>query len=281
MSKHIYTLFYIIALFVIIYAGVDIFYKIIKSNISQFRTEEGPIQQFTEDQRHWSLPLTYFKVISDRNLFGTTNVDKENVTREEIDSLKPTSLNIALLGTFTGNNQNAFAVIEETDIKKEALYGVGDEVKDAVIRKILREKVVLSVDGRDEVLTMAETHTSQNEKRPSSFTPIPSGSSITVELSELRNSLKNINRLVSEARIRPHFRENGETDGLSVTRIKKGSVFAKLGLRDGDIVQGIDDRPIRSPDDILGLYNKLKAGTSVSLQLERGGNPEKIEYNFK
>ncbi|MCJ7775808.1 MAG: PDZ domain-containing protein, partial [Desulfobulbaceae bacterium] len=186
----------------------------------------------------------------------------------------------ALLGTVTGNEQNAFAVIEETDKRKQGLYKIGDSVQNATVKTILREKVVLRVGTKDEILTMEESAASRREKVRGPSKTAEGGNTITVSRKDIQSSLKDINKLMSEVRIRPHFKD-GESDGLSVSRIKGGSVFSKLGLRNGDIVQKINGEPINSPDEVLALYEKLKSGSRVSLEVTRKGEPKTMDYRFR
>lgn len=63
--------------------------------------------------------------------------------------------------------------------------------------------------------------------------------------------------------------------------IKPGSIFSKLGLRSGDIVQGINGSTIKSPDDILAFYEKLKSGFQVQLEIDRRGQGRTLDYRFR
>jgi general secretion pathway protein C len=98
--------------------------------------------------------------------------------------------------------------------------------------------------------------------------------------SDLQESLNNLHELLSQARIRPHFKD-GRARGLAVTNIRPGSFFEKLGLRNGDIVQGIDGRDINSPDDVLEVYSKLRSGSHVTLQITRNGVQRTMDYKFR
>ena len=68
---------------------------------------------------------------------------------------------------------------------------------------------------------------------------------------------------------------------MAISSIKAGSFFAKLGLRNGDVVQGVDGRSIKSPDDVLDIYTKLKSASQVELQIKRRGKSKKINYEFR
>ncbi len=279
MTK-IYPIFNILALSVIIYCGVDIFYKVGSSQIRQISTKEIAMQQIPDVELHKTSQISDFKVIMERNIFGSLVEGGRGVKEEEIESLEPTSLKVALLGTVTGSKQNAYAVIEEIDKRKQGLYRVGDSVQNAIVKMILRGKVILTVGDKDEILTMEESASSKPESPgtfPMPFRKIPS---ITVSRADLQSSLENMNELLTQVRVRPHFKD-GEADGLLIDRIKGGSIFSKLGLRNGDVVQGVNGKAIEGPDDIFALYDSLKSGSEVSIQMTRRNRPKTLNYRFK
>lgn len=281
MRKLYSTIFSLIALFVVIYIGVDLFYKIAGAQLRQMDTEKITMQQSPTVKQPKKAPLSNFQVISQRNIFGSLEkASSAEIEATEIEALEATSLKIALLGTVTGDSRNAVAIIEERDKRRQGLYRLGDSVQNATVKMILRGKVVLRVGDKDEILTMEESFSSKTEKGRTASKAQGKETTITVRLSDLQRSLKDINRLLTQARIRPHFKD-GKADGLALTRIKANSLFRKLGLRDGDIVQGIDGRPISSPDDILSFYEKLRSGSRISVQINRRGQQKTLTYKFR
>ncbi|NVL90267.1 MAG: PDZ domain-containing protein [Desulfobacterales bacterium] len=280
MSKPYHIVFNLLALSILIYTGVDLFYKIVNARLRQVDTKTLAVQQMPDDKNRRKPPLDDYRLIIDRNVFGSAEKPSKEVKAEEIEALEPTSLKIALLGTVTGNPQNIVAVIEETDIKKQGLYKVGDSIQDAVIKMILRGKVVLRIENRDEILTMDETRRPPPEKTYQVSIPVGRVTTVTVSRSDVKKSLENINELLSQVRIRPHFKD-GRPDGLALSRIRRGSIFAKLGLKNGDIVHGVNNRNIHSPDDMMNFYAKLKSGSRVSLQINRRGQRKTINYKFR
>ena len=280
MKRRYHIIVNLLALSIVIYTGVGVFYRFVRARLRQVDTKTFVVQHIPDDKGHQKLPLDDYRLIIDRNIFGSADRTPEEVEAEEIEALEPTSLKIALLGTVTGNPQNAVAVIEETNKKKQGLYKVGDSIENAIIKMILRGKVVLRVDNKDEILTMEEVAARRAEKEHRASRPRERETTITVSHSDVEESLKDINKLLSGVRTRPHFR-NGKPDGLALSRIRPGSIFAKLGLRNGDIVQGMNDSSIESPDDILALYKKLKSGSRVAIQISRKGQQKTINYDFR
>jgi len=283
MTKTYNILFNLLVLLVLIYTGTDIFYRIVGAQLNQVDTGKIMMQEVREDRRDMRPPLKDFQAIIERAIFGSIQKPAEKDTAG-IEALEPTKLKIALLGTVTDNLKNDVAVIEETDKRRQGLYRVGDSVQDAVIKMILRGKVVLKVGDRDEILTMEESASSRAKsenkivKRPSSRAATER--TITVRRSDIDRSKENINNLLSQARILPHLKD-GRPDGLSITGIKSGSIYRKMGLRNGDIIHGVNGSPITTPEDILSMYNDLSSGTGISLQIKRSGRERTINYKIR
>jgi general secretion pathway protein C len=282
--KHYQILLNLLALAVIIFVGVDIFYRILGAQLRQVDSKKVVMERAPDLKRDQGLPSSDYQAIVGRNIFGSIEREaKELKTKEaeEIEAvLEPTSLKIALLGTVVGDQQSTVAVIEDIGKKKQDLYREGDTVQEAVIKKILRGKVILRVGDKDEILTIEERATSKTEREYPKTRAIEKGTAITVSRSNLQQSLENIHQLLSQARVRPHFRD-GKTDGLAISNIKAGSLFAKLGLKNGDIVQGIDGRSIKSPDDVMEVYRRLRSGSEVALQISRRGEQKILNYKFR
>jgi len=280
MPKYYQTIFNLFALAIIIIIGVELFYMIIRVQLKNVKNQGIIVQNLPDVERHRRPTFDYYKPILKRNIFGSGEEVSKEIRTEEIENLQPTSLKLALLGTVSGNRQNTFAVIEEINKKKQALYRVGDSVQGAIVKKILRGKVILRVKERDEILTIEEAAALRAGKEYLTPEPIEAGDTIMVSRSAVQESMRNVHNLLSQVRIRPYFRD-GKADGLSVTNIKTGSFFAKLGLKNGDIVQGIDGKIIKSPEDVLEMYKKFRLGSQVALQIMRNNEQKIINYKFR
>jgi len=272
------------ALSVLSYLGVDISYRLLAvqwPDRQVVETVRAPISKSTRGERP---PLKSFDVIVDRNIFGSAEsiaaADKKapEIRKEDIEALEPTSLKIVLLGTVTGPEENARAVIEDATRKIQGLYRVGDTIQNATVQQIVRGKVVLRVGEKDEVLSM-EAPTSGTGKTASDGAA-PGGDTVTLARSDIHQSLQNINQLLTQARIRPHLKD-GKPDGFILSYIKAGSFFTQLGLQVGDVVKNINGSPINTPEDAFSFYKAVESGDPLSMEILRGGQPRTIHYRFK
>lgn len=108
-----------------------------------------------------------YTVIMKRNLFHSQKKNDGNYTKEEIPEtveLKKTDLALILVGTITGKEGQDRAIISDRVTGKQQEYFQGDEIQGAYVRRILRGKVILSHNGKDEVLDLTEARETRVEE---------------------------------------------------------------------------------------------------------------------
>ena len=96
----------------------------------------------------------------------------------------------------------------------------------------------------------------------------------------INEAMQDISKLMTEITIQPHL-EDGQPAGLALQNIQPNSVFRRMGLRNGDVLMGVDGQEIRSVDDALKLYQNLKDSDNVNVQLKRRGQERTINYNIR
>lgn len=278
-----YTLINLFVLSVVIYCGVDIFYTFAGSKFTEVKMEWVTSEHLDKTTRQGKRrSFDHYTSAINRDLFGVVEDSLDKSGELKMEDLEPTALNISLLGTVSGDRDSAVAVIQEKAKRTQALYKEGDTIQNATISKILRGKVILRVGDKNQILTMEEkstSSTSRTRRTPVRARPVP-GSTITLNRDMVANSLENIGDLLSQVRVRPHYK-NGKADGLMLSQVKPNTIFTKLGLRNGDIIQSIDGEQIESPDEIMDFYEDLKSGSSISLEIMRRGKKKTLNYRFK
>jgi general secretion pathway protein C len=100
-----------------------------------------------------------------------------------------------------------------------------------------------------------------------------------IDRSTLDSTLGDLNKVATQARIVPSFK-NGAANGFKLFSIQPGSLYASIGIENGDVVQRINGYEINSPEKALELYQKLKESGHVTIELERGGQVIRKEYNI-
>ena len=103
------------------------------------------------------------------------------------------------------------------------------------------------------------------------------GNSYEVQQSEIDGALANLSKLATQARVVPAF-EGGQSIGFKLFSIRPNSLYAKIGLKNGDIVTRINGYEINSPDKALEIYQKLKDSKQINVDLKRRGKATTLDY---
>jgi len=277
MKRYI-TIINLILIAIVTYYGVNSFYKIavLKLDVTDVAPRTG--QKTAPVESESNRPLSYYQPIFERHLFGKEPETDVTPDQIQIDTLKQTQLKLKLWGTVIMSDRT-YAVIE-SGREGQNLYRTGDTIQNATIKMILREKVVLNVGGRDEVLEMEKLLAATGIRPPRTQTAVSMPQSIAINRSQIESAVQNPDQLMQEVRVRPHF-EKGQLDGLTITAIKPDSIFRKMGLASGDILTSVDGEKIVSMNDALKLYETIKSASTIKLEIKRRGRMQTIEYKIE
>lgn len=270
-----------------VYLGVKGFYQLSTSYLDPVYPSRTDARTVATSDNITQRPLSYYRTIVERNLFNTKTGVESAPEKLDLEALKPTDLKLRLLGTVSGDKKDTYAVIEEVGKKQQHLYRVGDTIQNATVKTILREKVVLHVNGEDEILAIEKKSgksTSANYAGKS-FSPTLNQKDaalekISLQRTQIDAAVQDINSLMKQVRIRPHF-TNGEPDGLRLTGIRPNSIFYRMGLKSGDVITGVDGKDIVSVDDALKLYQNLQSSSDLKVDIKRMGRSKTLEYHIE
>jgi len=147
-----------------VYAGISFWYGRVEKRLQEQpsapaiqREEAEPAQPEREDAE--ALTPAGYGVIVTRNIFQAGQGSAEHggaSFQGGEDGLEQTKLRLVLLGTVTGDSDDARAIIRDERTKLEDLYRTGSEIQGARINRISRGKVILSVNGHEEVLNIKD-----------------------------------------------------------------------------------------------------------------------------
>lgn len=100
-----------------------------------------------------------------------------------------------------------------------------------------------------------------------------------IERNVIDSTLSNLNTIATQARIVPSFK-SGVANGFKLFSIQPGSLYASIGIENGDVIQRVNGYEINSPEKALELYQKLRESSHVTIELERAGQLIRKEYNI-
>ncbi|MBW1701609.1 MAG: hypothetical protein JRJ50_05710 [Deltaproteobacteria bacterium] len=260
MSRSYHIILELLIISVVIFVGVSTFYKIVRLRLSEDNVQP-PVKISTkvvENQKGPALPESRVVIDRDKRIPAVSKISHKRLEKEKVDHPDPALDKLALRGTVNGGQENALAVIEDKDIQRQGLYRIGDLIHGGVIKKILKEKVVIRFGERDDVLTIEGRSPSEAQGEYAEKESDIEGVSVTVAREDLEKAFKDVKGLISQVRIRPVILDGGSR-GVQLVGIRQGSIFDKYGLKSGDIIQEINGAVIENPARLAALYDGLKS----------------------
>ncbi|OIO55389.1 MAG: hypothetical protein COX57_02670 [Alphaproteobacteria bacterium CG_4_10_14_0_2_um_filter_63_37] len=216
--------------------------------------------------------------------FGAAHVAPTPSAVQAPVDIRPTSLPLKLQGVITG--KRPLAIIEETAKRWQEPYGVGAVVAGATVIEITARQVKLQVPGGGiQILTLED----EEGGKLVSTTPVldvvqparaAADGSTTLARADIQSALANINQLMVQARIMPHFTD-GQADGFTLSAIQPGSFYQRLGLHNGDVVHRVNGRELSSPEQAVMVYQQLQGESDVEVEVTRNGQPTTLHFAIR
>lgn len=258
---------------------------------------------------------SYYNIISTRDIFNSA----KPVEAAPAEPPKPTELRLKLWGVVVHDDEDAsYCVIEDLTTRQQELYRIDDLVASvARVKEVEWDKVILERDGKDEILELEKPTTTgtaglasvpgggaspatrgagrrnrggprERDTAGGAADPVIDSGGIRmvgdgeyeIDRSEVDAALDNMNQLFTQVRAVPHF-QGGKSTGFRLFAIRQNSIFDRIGLRNGDIIQSINGQDVSDASKALSLFQDLRNAGNVSVQLVRNKEPKTLSYAFR
>lgn len=240
----------------------DIYFELSKDPVTATNTDTSTEAVATAPKQS----LASYSIIEQRNLFAAAK-DAQVET-------KKTNLKLRLVGTSIPDRSAPFAIIENKANQQQDVFEINEKIfKQAKLVEVLQDSVRIDNKGEIETLFLEEGKTGGS-------TPTSSGEDMQISEAELEGALANLPQLLSQARAVPYFR-NGQSIGMRIFAIKKGSMYEKLGLQNGDIILAVNETSLSDPAQALRIWEQLKQERSVNVKIERSGTSKDLSYTIR
>ncbi len=209
-------------------------------------------------------------VILGARLFGIYQPQAAN-----LDAAPDTSLNLTLLGIFAGTRkEESRALIGQPD-GDEKPYSIGQDVVSGVnLQAIFADRVVLSRNGQLETLRL------DKDKPGAGFTGVSMEGGTATQLSQVRQELlADPNKAAEYIRVQP-VNVGGQMKGYRVYPGQNQTLFNNAGLRPGDLVTSVNGIQMDDTQKAMQMLSDLSKAGSVSVVIDRGGQPQTINVTF-
>ena len=207
----------------------------------------------------------------------------------------PVPVRSSLHGTLVGTaiaDPPKYSLVQITnpDLNETQVYAIGDRYQGARIYAVEKERVLIDNNGVNEYIDNSAAAPPNLGVSPVPQPPQAGGggegvkqlseNQYVVAKSEINNALTNLSDLATKARIVPSFK-NGVANGFKLFSIVPDSLYAKIGIQNGDVIRRINGYEMNSPDKALEIYQKLRDASRIEIELERRGETLRKSYSIE
>jgi len=235
-----------------------------------------------------------FSTIWRRNLFSSKGLlPGENATgtggADMGGAPQPTTLPLNLVGTLILRNElRSIATIEDKSASMVYPVRIEDEIPSKIRVLQIEPRRVIFINlgsGRREYVELPED-LSGAKVQLGRFSSAPAaqierqGNNYSVPRMDIDRAFADLNNVLTQARAVPHY-DNGVPSGYKLFQVQPDGFFGKLGLKDQDIICGIDGQPVNDPAKALELLGQLKTANHVELCVKRDGRQQNFAYDIR
>lgn len=236
--------------------------------------QEEPLSDAEGNGRLLENGIENYQIILQRNIFGA--IKDTPATSTTTPTTQKTKLR--LVGTNVSSTGNSFAIIENLEKKTQDVFDLNQDVfGQGKLTKILRESIEITRGNDIETVLLEEA---QSKGGDSGLSSNEDGTEFSVAEDELSQALANLPQLLSQARAVPYFK-NGESVGMRLFAIRRGSLYEKLGLKNGDIIRSVNDNSLTDASQAVKIFEQLKSERNIAVSLERAGAEKTLRYTVR
>ena len=215
----------------------------------------------------------------------------QNVPPERPKAEPKREVPLRLLGTVVDEGGASYAVIENSLLKSQDVYRVGDTVGDVRVNSIGQNRIVVLNAGVLQTLDLALPGPSPVAARAVAEVPAParvapnSGAMVRVTSAaerqiNTRASAENLARatqFLQRMKLTPH-QTDGKADGLGISGLGDSVMSQLSGLKDGDVIQTINGHPVPSQAKAAQVLKKARSLGSARIELRRGQESKSLAF---
>ena len=219
------------------------------------------------------------------HLFGQVLEDKPVLASAPVDAPE-TQLKLVLKSVLTSDVPGGGSAIigEQNKLNSDDVYRQGDTVPGgAIVDMILQDRVLLRRNGKLETLWLEGS-------RPDSLsTLVATGgeqldyrndAEVTTLLTDYRRRLlANPLAYNQVIKLQPQFNSQGQMTAVVINPGSAPGDFARLGLKPGDTVTGVNGIQIADPNKGTRIVDALRSDGDLSLDLVRGGQTVTLQFS--
>lgn len=224
-------------------------------------------------------PIAFFETYHLGKLFALPRDGKGGVMKKVVhDVFTPVPHRLTAVYM---DGSHSFVAITDNNSKTEFVN------KGAIYKNLYRltaisqERAVFFAYGKEMILRLGEQGHLDLKELVTSYVADEnaSGTNFTIAHTTLDRYSKNMGETWKNVMINPVINQNKIT-GFRVDKIAQETPFALLGIMQGDIITGVDNKPLTSYATAFAAYQNLLHRSAIKITILRNNQPKDLEYEI-
>jgi type II secretion system protein C len=202
--------------------------------------------------------------------------------------VEPTNLSLKLCGTAATSPKDIYAsaiILNDTNSTIQS-YGIGDQVVDQVVLEEIHQKKVILFnknENRREVLCSDDYEgETAAASQPAEGGKSSSSEKVTLKKAEvIQELMTNYADIVTQIKPELYRDANNNVAGITASNLSSVPLAGKLGVKDGDVLQSVNNEAIDSEDKVVELINKYRNANMIRVGILRGGRPVSLTIKLE
>lgn len=274
-ANRLFLLLNVFVIFVLAASMADWTWRLVRPNLPYVVASAGSSQKMGK----YNIPN--LQILLNANLFGQANIIENQATPTEVPL---SSLNLILTGIVAAG-EDSVALIS-ADGQPQAAFTLGEEVAHgAILHAVYPDRAILQRAGVLESLVLED----MAEGLASDAVSVVKNNNQNLD-SQIKRLGKNdfsmprgiIGQKLKDPKfLRAAYIMPRKEGGFLVRKLKKGSLYEQLGLKQGDIIKSVNGEPLNSIQDAMTQYSKLGTLSQIQLEITRNGQSEMLSFNLE
>lgn len=215
------------------------------------------------------------------HLFGQVS---QELGAGRLENLPISSMNLVLSGVIAASS-GGFALLSANGQPQES-FAVGQAITGgAVLQAVYRDRIVIEHNGVMESLLL-EGSDKQDEGIEINIGPEKNQALANVVEQDGPNRYTLNREQLTEQMRTPDFLKQAtmvpyHKGGFLVRQLQPGSLYEKMGLQPGDVIQQANGTPINTAEDAMKLYQQITSVNDLQMEILRGGKPVQLFYQLQ
>lgn len=216
-------------------------------------------------------------------LFKTVKKEQKTISvvkKKEYELLSSLTLN----AVYSKSNGGGWVIIKENSTSKTHILKKSESFKNYVLKVVYPSYVIFEKNKKEYKLSIKQNKNKfeivsrKNKTAQWDEKIVIDGDKVKIQRKFLDSYVNNIDKVWNDIKIN-EVKKNGFILGFKVSKIVKGSMFSKLGLKSGDVITEVNNIQLNNYNKAFKIYTNIKSIQYLNIKILR--NNRQMELNYE